>query len=877
MSAGYAVDLAATATGDPSILGGKGANLVRLLRAGIPVPAGFCLTTCAYDAFLDGGVRSVLAESAVVPADGLEGLEAVSGLVKQEFFSRGLPAAVDADLLVAYARLGGGPVAVRSSATAEDQPGLSFAGLYDTFLNVVGPDALRQAVLACWASLWTARAIGYRTRNGVAHSGFSMAVVVQQMVDGQASGVAFTANPVTGCRDEVVVDATWGLGEALVSGRVEPDHFVVRGGQVVSRRLGAKAVVVEAVEGGGTRTIAASEAATRAALDDATLLALLGTARRVEDLDGVPQDIEWVMADGALWVVQSRPITALYPVPADARPGEVFYSFAHWQGMLDPFTPLGLDAFAAAVEGVRRSLGADSRRPQRALRQAGGRLWVNVTGLLETAVGRTVLFTFLRSVDPVSEEILRRVIDKRSIKPRRMTRSQVGTVLRAAIPVVATVVANVADPAAGRARFERQTAAHVAGLRQRLDRAPGLGAPLKALGEMTGAVPFHTLVGQVACGQAPLQILMRLAVRVPGGPELVDALSRGLPHNVTTQMDLELSRLAEQVRADPAASARFAAAPVAELVADYRAGALPVVAQEGLARFLERHGVRGFGEIDLGRARWGEDPTGVVEAVRSHLAGEPDRSPTQMFERAAGEGSLARERLVSAFRAAPGQRHLARLAGFLAGRYRENGGRRESPKRYMVEVLAELRAAFLAGAGSHVAAGGLARADDIFWLHADELLALERGDAHDWTSLVARRRDEYERERRRARVPRVLLADGTTHIDSGGDPGPDSLTGVGVSAGTVEGPVRVVRDPRAAGLQPGEILVCAATDPAWTPLFLVAAGLVTEVGGMVTHGSVVAREYGTPAVVGVSQATSRLITGQRVRVDGSTGTITILR
>ena len=371
MSAGYAVDLAATATGDPSILGGKGANLVRLLRAGIPVPAGFCLTTCAYDAFLDGGVRSVLAESAVAPADGLEGLEAVSGLVKQEFFSRGLPASVDADLLVAYARLGGGPVAVRSSATAEDQPGLSFAGLYDTFLNVVGPDALRQAVLACWASLWTARAIGYRTRNGVAHSGFSMAVVVQQMVAGQASGVAFTANPVTGCRDEVVVDATWGLGEALVSGRVEPDHFVVRGGQVVSRRLGAKAVVVEAVEGGGTRTIAASEAATRAALDDATLLALLGTARRVEDLDGVPQDIEWVMADGALWVVQSRPITALYPVPADARHGEVFYSFAHWQGMLDPLTTLGLDAIAAAVEGVRRSLGADSGRPQRALRQAG--------------------------------------------------------------------------------------------------------------------------------------------------------------------------------------------------------------------------------------------------------------------------------------------------------------------------------------------------------------------------------------------------------------------------------------------------------------------------------------------------------------------------
>lgn len=874
MSAGYAVDLACAATADGSSLGGKGANLARLVASGFPVPAGFCLTTHAYDAFLDGGVRAVLLDAAAVPADDMAALEAVSELVKREFLAHGLPAAIDADLLAAYDRLGGVPVAVRSSATAEDQPGLSFAGLHDTFLNVVGPEALRQAVLACWASLWTARAIGYWRRNGVDHVGVSMAVVVQQLVAGQTSGVAFTANPVTGCRDEVVVDAVWGLGEALVSGRVEPDHFVVRSGQVVSQRLGSKSVVVEAVCDGGTRTIAAPDVAARATLDDVTLLALVQLARRIQDLDGIPQDIEWVLADGTLWVVQSRPITTLYPLPAGARPGEVFYSFAYWQGMLDPFTQLGCDAFAAAVENVRHSLGVHNGQPQRALLEAGGRLWVNITGLLQTALGRALVFTFLRSVDPVSADILRNILGQPRDTPRRMTVRQKVTVLRAALPVVATVMANLANPAAGRARFTRQAAAALKRLGRHLEGRPGLAAPLTALGELTGGLPPHVLVGQVACGQAPLQILTRLAADVPDGPELVDRLSRGLPQNVTTQMDLELSRLAEQVRADPVASARLTTATVAELVADFRAVTLPAVAQDGLARFLHRHGVRGFGEIDLGRARWGEDPAGVIEAVRSHLAGVPDRSPTLVFERAADEGDLARNGLVAAFRATPGRGHLARLAGFLAGRYRENGGRRESPKRHLVEVLAEFRAAFLAGAAPHVAAGRLARADDVFWLHADEVQALERGEARDWAALVACRRDEHQRERRRDRVPRVLLADGTTYTDAEGTVGSDWLTGVGVSAGMVEGPVRVVRDPRTADLQPGEILVCVATDPAWTPLFLVSAGLVTEVGGMMTHGSVVAREYGIPAVVGVPEATSRLVTGQRVRIDGSTGTIT---
>ena len=302
-----------------SIVGGKGLNLAALARAGFPVPGGFIVTTDCYDQFIeDAGLSGWMAvqASAIENADPVA-LAALSDRLRARLRAGEIPEKVAAQIRSAYTELGRPPVAVRSSATAEDLPGLSFAGQQDTFLNVMGDDALLHAVVECWSSLWTARAIAYRTRNDIDHSTVSLAVVVQEMVQSDTSGVLFTANPLTGRRSETVIDATFGLGEALVSGQVEPDHYVVEtySGKILQKLLGAKATVVRGLAGGGVEE-QQQERRSEQALTDEQIAVLTETGKQVAELYGDPQDIEWAFADGNLLLLQSRPITSLFPLPA---------------------------------------------------------------------------------------------------------------------------------------------------------------------------------------------------------------------------------------------------------------------------------------------------------------------------------------------------------------------------------------------------------------------------------------------------------------------------------------------------------------------------------------------------------------------------------
>ncbi|RLT33583.1 MAG: phosphoenolpyruvate synthase, partial [Chloroflexi bacterium] len=339
--------------------GGKGLNLTKLAQAGFPVPGGFIVTTGGYDAFVnDAGLAGWMAdEVAAIDARDPESLNALSDRIRARFRESAMPPALADTIRAAYAALGKPKVAVRSSATAEDLPDFSFAGQQDTFLNVLGDDALLGAVRECWSSLWTARAIGYRARNGIDQSAVSLAVVVQAMVQSDTSGVLFTANPLTGRRTETVVDAIYGLGEALVSGQVEPDHYIVETatGRIVAKLLGAKATVIRGAEGGGTLTQSA-DAGSQQALSDDEIRQVTALGKRVTDFYGSPQDIEWGYADGQLYLLQSRAITSLFPVPelpADENPDDlrVFFSFGAVQGMLDPMTPLGRDVIKAIFIG----------------------------------------------------------------------------------------------------------------------------------------------------------------------------------------------------------------------------------------------------------------------------------------------------------------------------------------------------------------------------------------------------------------------------------------------------------------------------------------------------------------------------------------------
>jgi pyruvate,water dikinase len=712
----------------------------------------------------------------------------------------------------------------------------------------------------------------------------------------------FTANPLTGLRSETVIDATYGLGEALVSGQVQPDHYVVDtlNHTILKKELGAKALSIRSQAGGGTAPVQEDRSHSQALPDD-QILDLVELGQQVAAHYQAPQDIEWAYRDGSLVLLQSRPVTSLFPTPEGmpAEPLSVMFSFAAVQGMLDPLTPLGRDvlfqvaAMASGLFGYQRSAGT-----QTVFYSAGERLWVNLSTPLRNTVGRTVFYTILPFVEPTIVQALDEVIDDPRLKPgkpgvslRAMTR-----IARFALPLMANVMLNLLSPAArrkaivanGEAVLEEFTArcASIQGERHsRLDR---LASVLPELAETRLVPTLVMFISGVATGMASFNLLFQLAHGLPdrrpgasqaGWHDLIMKITRGLPNNPTTEMDLNLWHIAQTIRRDPLTWQAFQSNPPDTLAHLYLQGQLPGLAQTEINKFLKQYGGRGLGEIDAGRPRWAENPHQVFEMLASYLRiDQPDQAPDAIFDQSARSAQQAIDELAAAVRQTRAGWFKARLVKLVARRVRELMSMREAPKFFAVRMFSILRQALLAVGHEFAQDGELDRADDLCFLTLDEMKALAGLEKRDWKELIAQRRALYEREMRRKQIPRVLLNDGRAFYEGLPSRGGDGhhLAGSPVSPGSAQGKVRVVFDPRQAGLLPGEILVCRGTDPSWTPLFLSAGGLVMETGGMMTHGAVVAREYGIPAIVGVDQATARLATGQTIQMDGSTGQIVIL-
>lgn len=873
-----------------AVAGGKGANLARLVQAQLPVPPGFIVTTDAYNAFVAANelTNFILDTVASVASDDPRALEAASQTIRARFTAGHLPAELTTALRTAYAEMGCPAVAVRSSATAEDLPGLSFAGQQDTFLNVVDDEALQQAVVNCWSSLWTARAVGYRARNDIANEHVSLAVIVQEMVPSRASGVLFTANPLSGKRTEMVIDATLGLGEALVSGQVEPDHYVVDATQdrILNKRLGSKALAIHSQAGGGTVTVTEKSNAEQA-LSDEQILELVRLSRQVVALFDQPQDIEWAEADGRLYLLQSRPITSLYPVPDDMAPEplQVMFSFGSVQGITDPITPVGRDVLYAVFAGLAKLFGYQfTVKTQPILKTAGERLFVNFSALVNNRIGRRIVRKALDFIDPGASQALAQLVSEDALTvPGRLRPQTALRIVRVMGPMVLLALRTLLRPDVERRRFQHEIEALVAYFEKRSTTATTLAERTALIRDATDQTFQYLLprfVPRFAVGMASLNLLNLLASPLPQGKFSILTMTRGLPHNVTTAMDLALWQTAQTIRADADAAAHFVQTDASSLAAEYLANKLPPSVQTTVADFLVQYGMRGLAEIDMGRPRWREDPTPVLRVLQSYLQiTSPDQAPDVVFARGETAAEAEAARLVSALRSVKHGWVKARLAQWAIRRVRALAGLRESPKFTVVRLLGIARSALLTSGRDLVAAGTLQRPDDLCFLYLDELDALAAEYQWDWSALVDLRRQAYAAERRRHQIPRLLLSDGRAFYAGLTAPGDDEDTamfGSPVSPGVAEGMVHVVRDPYGTRLTPGEILVCPGTDPSWTPLFLAAGGLITEVGGLMTHGSVVAREYGIPAVVGVHQATERLHTGQRIRMDGTSGRIQLL-
>ncbi|HET7772165.1 MAG TPA: PEP/pyruvate-binding domain-containing protein, partial [Chloroflexota bacterium] len=727
------------------------------------------------------------------------------------------------------------------------------------------------------------------------------AVVVQRQIDAAVAGVMFTANPLTGTRRQAVIDASPGLGEAVVSGAVTPDHFVVdvRSGAVLERRLGDKRLRIEALPDGGTRRIelpAEHTGAGEACLTEAQLRELARLAERVERYYGEPQDTEWAIdAAGTLWLLQARPITTLYPLPASALNDtyggtagnelRVYFSFNVAQGVYQPLTPMGIQAFRLLGGAIARGWGIEIADPvagPRALVEAGHRLYLDITVPLRNRVGRRALRAALSQGEARTVALLDHLVDDPRLGPAGGSR--VGTARAMARFALRSGVARgvlraLRNPDGARRRAERalERLHGAAALPESASAAERLDHFERLLTRAPREIQPH-VVPLVIAGVGTFFLAQALLRGVATRAEL-DAVRRGLPHNPTTEMDLELWALAQRIRADEASAEVVRSTPVEELAAAYRAGSLPPVAQRGVAAFLEEYGDRGVAEVDLGVPRWADDPGHILGVLANYLSLEPaaegHEAPDAQFRRVAKEaealvGELAR-------RAAARSRVRGRVVGFLLRRFRQLAGQREAPKVAIVKALYGGRA-LLAPVGRELAAAGrLEREEDVYLLTLTEARAAVAGT--DQRPLARARREGMALEAQRRQIPRLILSDGTVPV---GPAGPraaatdgKALEGTGASAGTVTGVARVIMDPHGARLEPGEILVAPSTDPGWTPLFLTAGGLVMEMGGPMSHGAIVAREYGIPAVVGVPGATEGIRSGQTITVDGASGTVSL--
>jgi pyruvate,water dikinase len=875
------------------VAGGKAANLGELIRAGLTVPAGFCVTTAAYTCVAArAGLDTYLAGLEAVPREESARQIELATAIRTALCQTPLPPEVIEAATSAYQALSAGepiPVSVRSSATAEDLPEASFAGQQETFLHVIGIEAVLTAVQQCFASLWTDRATQYRTSLGIAPRDVHLAVVVQRMVEAEVAGVLFTANPLTGKRRQAVIDANPGLGEAVVSGATNPDHFVVQTttGEIVERRLGDKQVLIQAAAGGGTQKIEVSASPLRACLSDEQIRALAALGARVEALYETPQDIEWAIdASGQVFLLQTRPITTLFPLPAETPSIDeslcVYLAFGVQQGTYRPFTPMGLSALRCLSSGFLALIGSPLRDPlagPRFVTEAASRPFFEVTAALRSPFGRGFLMEAMREAEVQAATSFEHLVTDPRLSLRKTPRRAFGRALvlllaRTRLPWY-LLQALLAPKAASRRvqRFVEQlrsahqidasanAAAHLAAAERLLQHALHLAfrvSPVMLAGMQSFALA-RRLLGELA-SESECQIVLG-----------------GSPTNPTTRMNLTLWRISQEIRADATSRQLLQSLPAERLAQDYQQGRLPVPLQQSLVRFLQEYGHQSVCELDLGVPRWSEDPTYVLDLLTGYLdMEESGHAPDLQLQRA----RRSAQAMIATLAQRAGQKHWlrGRLMRLCLQRAHALAGFREMTRFVAGLFLAQARELLWPVGAELARAGRLKEAADIFFLTFPEAHALLSGA--DLRERVSERRVTFARELGRRHVPLVLLSDGTeptaqpqTTQSTARSEG--TLQGTPASAGRVTALARVILDPHDARLSPGEILVAPSTDPGWTPLFLKASGLVMEVGGAMAHGAIVAREYGIPAVVGVAGATGRIATGNRVTLDGTVGTVVI--
>ncbi|QQZ09947.1 phosphoenolpyruvate synthase [Heyndrickxia vini] len=854
------------------LVGGKGLNLGELSKIqGINVPEGFCVTTVGYQNAIEQNetYHSLLERLSMLKVEDRDQIAEISREIRELIMEAEIPTDVVKEVTHYLVQFGEEHAyAVRSSATAEDLPHASFAGQQDTYLNIIGKEAILQHIKKCWASLFTDRAVIYRMQNGFDHRQVYLSVIIQRMVFPQASGILFTADPITSNRKLLSIDAGFGLGEALVSGLVSADCYKVKEKKIVDKMIATKKLAIYGRKEGGTETREiASDQQKAQTLTDQQILQLAHIGRQIEAYFGCPQDIEWCLVDDTVYIVQSRPITTLFPIPeADDQENRVYISVGHQQMMTDPMKPLGLSFWLLTTPAP--------------MRKAGGRLFVDVTQNLASPAIREVFLNNMEKHDQLLKDALLTIIERKDfIKPLpNDKKEQTPGVSNKGMSTVDFQVQIENNPTIV-SDLIKSSETSIEVLKQTIQMKSGsdlINFILEDIQELRKILFNPQSSAMIRATQDASTWINEKMYEWLGEKNAADTLSQSVPNNITSEMGLALLDVADVIRPYPEIIDYLQQVKDDKFLDELVKFDGGKEVRDAIIAYLNKYGMRCAGEIDITRTRWSEKPTTLVPLILGNInIFEPNESKRK-FEHGLRVALQKEQELVDRLKQLPDGEQKAKETKRMIDLIRNFSGYREYPKYGMIHRYFIYKQAILKEAEQLVQAGVFHEKEDIYYLTFEELGEVVRTNKLDYKT-ISERVHEYKLYEKLT-PPRVITSDG--EIIAGEykreNLPAEAIVGLPVSSGVIEGRARVILNMEDADFEDGDILVTSFTDPSWTPLFVSIKGLITEVGGLMTHGAVIAREYGLPAVVGVENATKLIKDGQLIRVHGTEGYIEIL-
>jgi pyruvate,water dikinase len=849
---------------DQSIVGAKAVGLWHLKRLGLPVPDAFCIAANAYRLHIGAASLKAMIDNALLSLSRPESFDIAKPLadVRRAIIESPMDDSLAAEIELHYHTLSANRLAVRSSATAEDLPGHSFAGLYDTYLGISNLEDCLIAIKKCWASLWTERAFSYRQKNNFDHSKVEMAVIVQSLIPADVAGVIFTADPVTGDDNRIVIEACLGIGDALVSGKVSPDRVVLdkRGLNVLSQTISAPCI------------------------NNQTAQNLAKLAIKAESEFGCPQDIEWAIHRDKIFLLQSRPITII-PRATSWEDRQIWSSFAAREVLPDVVTPATFWTLKSLTDNIYDSvfdvLCIDKGNIP-AYELIAGRVYFNAG--LWTAVIRQFRITrnldwseFVGS-DPELGQLLEKLKNTPTEDLPKIKHNHVRFILRLSLLAAfmlrntrrksQVAIANV------RKLNEKWACLDVSGLTvERLD-----DCLTEAIADLLDIILNKSNFLRMFYWMVYFPILEVVCKRwFPDEQSCAGRLLVGLSNMEDAEAGLDLWRLAVKVNDNPDLKELIQSNAEWDIV---REGFVKSASGEEFltdwSRFMKAHGHHCRGEIELYNRRWLETPDYVLSILRGYLNSMGKTNPLENYKRLAAE----REQLAQNCRRKLTNPVKRVVFNHLLVRAQYGSAFRENIKSEVIKLVASMRSILLE-LGRKLAVGSLiGDSDDVFFLKLEELGRLARGQSKvDIRQIIAARQTEYKKWQS-ITPPSVIFGrfDPDTYVPADVNADANLLDGLAVSPGVVSGKARVIlRSDTEQQVQAGEILIAPFTDPGWTPYFIPAAGIVMEQGGLLSHGAIIAREYGIPAVVNVGNATKIIKTGQTIQVDGDRGVVRILK